>query len=477
MSGQQKRGFRLPWTAEQRGSDEASFAATMDQGTLDSAPAAVGDDLGEGPFHRAETQPAMTKGAAPAASNVPDKSAEAEMIDTDSMQDRIERASADGAWPTMDRPGESEHAAEPADASTASDGVAADAVADPPAAATESHGRRENPLVAGLVKAMREAAIASRAETTTRLQAEAAARIEAIRAESTDEAASLRKRVDEDIAGIREWSKIEMARIRAETEHRIEERRADAINESQRHLDAVEELVGQVQSTVSSFEADTEQFFQRLLAETDPARLAAIAEQAPEPPDLTGDLPKPTGWTARTAGSSTSSESDDAVAIESSTDVTTDDLTSGDDAAAKPAEAQADHEALQADAAAEAEAAATEGLDLSTAEEWPAAVMAAARRADEAAASSDENGHSSKLLVSGLTSVAGISAFKGAIGGLAGVRSVSVSTGERGVFVYTVNHDPETDIGAAIGELTAFAVQITEATGDSLSVTANEPAA
>ena len=479
MSGQQKRGFRLPWTAEQRGSEEGSAAATMDQGTLDSAPAAVGDDLGDGPFRRARTQPVMTKGAAPAASNVPDDSAEAEMIDTDSMQDRIERGSADGAWPTMDRAAESAQATEPAGA----DGVAADAVTEPPAAAKgESSGRRENPLVAGLIKAMREAAIASRAETTTRLQAEAAARIEAIRAESTDEAAALRKRVDDDIAAIREWSKVEMARIKAETEHRIEERRADAINESQRHLDAVEELIVQVQSTVSAFDANTEQFFDRLLAETDPARLAALAEQAPEPPDLTGDLAKPTGWTASTMGKPTSSESDaDAVVSETSSEVTAEassaESAADDTPVAERVEAQADHVALQADAAAAAEAAATEGLDLSTAEEWPAAVMAAARRADEAAASSDESGASSKLLVSGLTSVAGISAFKGAIGGLPGVRSVSVSTGERGVFVYTVNHEPETDIAAAIGDLSAFAVRITEATGDSLSVTAHEPAA
>ena len=480
MSGQQKRGFRLPWTAEQqRGSEDASAAATLDQGTLDSAPAAVGHDLGDGPFHRAETQPAMTTDAAPAASNVPDDSAEAEMIDTDSMQDRIERGSADGAWPTMDRADESAQAGEPAGASGAQEGFASEAVPGPAAADGEKSGRRENPLVAGLVKAMREAAIASRAETTTRLQAEAAARIEAIRAESTDEAAALRKRVDEDIAGVREWSKIEMARIRAETEHRIEERRADAINESQRHLDAVEELVGQVQATVAAFESDTEQFFQRLLAETDPARLAAIAEQAPDPPDLTGDLPKPTGWTGRTTDAPTSTESrDDALSSESADEA----LDAVSNAVEMPAPeaiaAQAGQEALQADAAAEAEAAATEGLDLSAADEWPAtSVMAAARRADEATPSSDENGATSKLHVSGLSSVAGISAFKGAIGGLPGVRSVSVSTGERGVFVYTVNHEPETDVAAALADLSAFAVQVTEATGDTLSVTAHEPAA
>ena len=79
--------------------------------------------------------------------------------------------------------------------------------------------------------------------------------------------------------------------------------------------------------------------------------------------------------------------------------------------------------------------------------------MSAARRAEEDAAPADKDGATSKLLVSGLTSVAGISAFKGALGGLSGVRSVSVSTGERGVFIFAVNHEPETDIAATISEL------------------------
>ena len=479
MSDQQKRGFRLPWAAE-RGADEVPAAATLDMGTLDSAPAAVGDDLGEGPFHRAEAEPTMTTDAAPVASDVPEDSAEAEMIDTDAMQDRIQRATGDGVWPTTD--------AVEADGATSEAGRPAEAVADPPPAESRP-ARRENPLVAGLVKAMREAALASRAETTTRLQAEAAARIEAIRAESTDEAAALRKRVDEDIAGVRDWSKVEMARIRAETEHRIEERRADAINESQRHLDAVEELVGQVQTTITTFEADMDRFFERLLAETDPARLASLAEQAPEPPDLSGELPKATGWIGRLETEPAEAESDEVVAddtadaepaeaqAEPAEPEPVEAQAEPAEAQAEPAEAQAEAEPLEASAAAEAEAAATEGLDLSAGDDWPAAVMSAARRADEDAAPADKDGSTSKLLVSGLTSVAGISAFKGAIGGLSGVRSVSVSTGERGVFIFTVSHEPETDIAATISELSSFAVQITSATRDSLSVTAHEPAA
>jgi hypothetical protein len=528
MSGQQKRGFRLPWNAE-RGSDEGSAAATIDQGTLDSAPAAVGDDLGERPFARAEKEPAKTMDAAPAASDVPDGSAEANMIETDSMQDRIDRAT-DGVWPPTDRATEAEQAGGDA---TGPAGAAPDAtperVAVPVGATTRTTPKRENPLVAGLVKAMREAALASRSETTTRLQAEAAARIESIRAESTDEAAALRKRVDEDIAGIREWSKVEMARIRAETEHRIEERRADAINESQRHLDSVEELVQRVQATVAAFESDMDGFFERLLAETDPGRLAALAEQVPDAPDLSGDLPAATGWTTSADASANGTESsvEEPAADEPATEAAeataepapetaeataeptteaagaTDEPTTeaaeataepvaeaaeaiaeptGEEAAAPAPEATAaqadvpaEPVALEAHAAAQAEVAASEGLDLGS-REWPAAFMAAARRAEKTAAAPVEGGATSQLLVTGLTSVAGISAFKGAIGGLAGVRSVSVSTGERGVFVYSVNHEEDTDLAAAIAGLSAFSTQVTASDGGSLTVTAHEPA-
>src|SRR6185369_349348 len=149
--------------------------------------------------------------------------------------------------------------------------------------------RRDNPLVAGLVKAMREAAVASREETTARLAAEAAARIEAIRGRATTEATGLRKRADDDVSAIREWSKAEMARVRQETEDRIEARKAELATETARHAASVDRLVEQVQSTVSSFEAEMDRFFGELLAEADPARLATLAEQAPDPPDLRGD--------------------------------------------------------------------------------------------------------------------------------------------------------------------------------------------
>jgi len=358
---------------------------------------------------------------------------------------------------------------------------------------------------------MREAALASRAETTTRLQAEASARVEAIRTEATEESAALRKRVDEDIAGIRDWSKGEMARIRQETEAKIEARRAEAVDESEQYTASVEKLVAQVQGRVDAYEADMDSFFERLLAENDPSALAGLAGQAPDAPDLTAEVldqpeavetPTTSEWDdvawGAIDGDILIGASDATTETEAEAETTSDTEPTGEADTTAEAETTSETEAtaeldtettaasepvaeagLEAEAAAEAEAASTEGLDVSPDGVWPTSVLAAARRtlhtgdADFQAAGVANT----RLLVNGLTSVAGISAFKGALGQLPGVRSVSVSSGEPGVFIFTVVHTPETDLQDGIAGLTAFSARVTDADGDSLTVVAQEPAA
>lgn len=439
MSSTQKRGFRLRWAGD-HGPEEGAPAAMLDLLTADPEAGEARDDVGKIARRLAEATQSTTTDAAPAATEVPTEepevSAEATMIESDSATtERIERAAGGGSWPTSDRADAPGQAKDPERA-----------VARPQlrVAGEPPIRRRENPLVTGLIKAMREAALASRAETASRLQSEATSRIEAIRAEATEDGATLRKQVDDDIAGIREWSKAEMARIRQETETRIESRREEAIAESKRHLEGVERLVEQVQTTVSAFEAEMDRFFAELLAESDPARLATLAEQAPEPPDLS-DAGLPTRELA--------------------------------DAEAPTAGIDEGAGGLEADAAAEAEAEATEGLDLSSSENWPAAVIAAARRIDGPTDDTENGTVGSRLLVSGLSSVAGISAFKGALGQLPGIRSVSVSSGERGVFIFAVHHDPDVDLGPAVLSLEGFSARISRTSDDGLAVIAHEPAA
>ena len=88
----------------------------------------------------------------------------------------------------------------------------------------------------------------------------------------------------------------------------------------------------------------------------------------------------------------------------------------------------------------------------------------------------DDDG-ATRLHVTGLTSVAGISAFKGALGQLPGVHAVSVSSGDPGVFVFAIDHDPEIDLATGVAAIPGFAARITDATDTGITVVAHEPAA
>jgi hypothetical protein len=223
----------------------------------------------------------------------------------------------------------------------------------------------------------------------------------------------------------------------------------ECASETERHSESVEHLVAGVQSVVERFQADMDGFFERLLTEDDPATLASLALQAPDAPDLSGDGPP---------------------ALE----------LPGDAASDPVATVRA---ALAADAAAAAELAASEGLDLGQGDGWPAATVDAPQAdepvaehvAEPVAAAPGDDG-ATRLLVRGLGSVAGISALKGALGQLPGVHAVSVSSGDHGEFVFAVSHDPGVDLATGIAGLPGFAARITDATDDGIAVVAHEPA-
>src|SRR5258705_7228657 len=146
--------------------------------------------------------------------------------------------------------------------------------------------RRPTKFMADLSRAMQAAAESSRDETMARLSSEAKTVVEGIHAASTEEGASLRRRADDAVAAVREWSKGEIARIREETEARIATRKTALDGEIEAHAQVVEVRVQQVAATISEFEAQMAEFFERLHAEEDPTRIATMAEAMPDPPDL-----------------------------------------------------------------------------------------------------------------------------------------------------------------------------------------------
>jgi hypothetical protein len=140
-------------------------------------------------------------------------------------------------------------------------------------------------------------------------------------------------------------------------------------------------------------------------------------------------------------------------------------------------------EVLDARGAAEAEAEAFAGIEAADDEEIATEADMAeaiadedvARRLDAFTAHIGSETVASKLAVVGLVSVASIAGFKRALAKSAGIRSVTVASGPSGDFVFTVTHDPETDLRSIVPTLDGFAAAVTGDADGVLAVTASDP--
>ena len=77
--------------------------------------------------------------------------------------------------------------------------------------------------------------------------------------------------------------------------------------------------------------------------------------------------------------------------------------------------------------------------------------------------------------MTGLVSVASIASFKRHLGRLAGVKSVGVSSGPEGEFLFAVHHTADIVLRDAIPSLPSFQARVTGSGEGTLSVTAHDP--
>jgi len=394
---------------------------------------------------------------------------------------------------------EAPNAEAPAEGSTVAEQSTADEASTPPeepetsdmidATATTST-RRPTKFMAELSRAMQTAVETSRDETMARLAADAKTVVEEIHAASAGEAAELHRHADDDVAAVREWSKAEIARIREETEARIALRKTALDGEMDQHGQVVESRVQQVGATVAAFEQEMAAFFERLSTEQDPTRIAAAivepmtASFAPTE-TLIGDTPAiesdgsemteseasaEIGETVETGEAETEPETGEAEFVEAAESVET---------------GEAEAEASAPDfAAAEAEAAAFTGDvedDASEANErTPApthdhesAAAALAATADDSPPQGERA--TTRVMVTGLVSVASIATFKRSLGRVPGVSTIGVASGPDGEFVFTVSHDSGIGLGDAIVALPGFEARVTAETSGGLEVAAHDP--
>jgi hypothetical protein len=501
-----KSGFRLPWSADRNESDT-------------QAEGAVVDTTGEDPAQAASELEAPT------------------------MTDTAPTPPETGTEPTsatVDAP-PSEFA---------------------PSSSASAVTRKPNKFMADLTRAMQAAAESARAESLERFTAEAKAHIESIHASTADEATELRKKADDDIASVREWSKSEVARIREETDERIQHRKDVLEREIEAHAAQIESRIERVQQRVNGFESEMAAFFERLLAEDDPTRFAAMAESLPEPPPFDADAawePEPvaastdagewatpaaesavaveeshaeteaveavetpvgeasvaeeTAGEAATSGDTTTYEAptsdEQLIGVESSNGVAdwgapsevsvdsdassdtyqTPDVSDRGDLFGMAAEdtptAEADPRltALGLDpdfAAAEAEAGAFPVATAGSDDEIPLiADDALAARLAGLVPETEASGETSttRVIVTGLVSVASIAGFKRNLARLSSVHSVGVTSGPDGEFVFSVNHDPSMALGEQIATLPGFGARVTNEGPGELTVAARDPEA
>ncbi len=413
----------------------------------------------------------------------------------------------------------------------------AQAVDPSPAEASDSAapGRKPNKFMADLTRAMQGAAETAKGDTLARFTADAKAHIESIHAATAVEATDLRKQADDDVASIREWSKAEIARIREETDERITHRKARLEREIEAHAADIEGRIERVQRRVDAFEAEMADFFKRLIAEEDATRFAAMAESLPEPPpfdDMAAGEFEATAatepdtdtetWDAAAAQvddvpaeravvvepwpdapaeavvetvdapeSTDTAEADDAHPAEAQAEAwsTTDEQPANDDAGTAAPESESESDGVARDPridalgltpdfdAAEAEAA------VFTPEEAPAEEEIAVIGDDALAARlaglvPDENhaqALTTRVVVTGLVSVASIAGFKRQLSRVAGVQSVGVSSGPDGEFLFSVAHDAGIVLRDAITTLPGFGARVTAESEGELTVTARDP--
>jgi len=413
-----------------------------------------------------------------------------------------------------------EQTAEPTDEATdMGDPTTAEEIVTPDMtdATAVSATRRPTKFMADLSRAMQTAAEASRDETMARFGGDAKVAVEEIRTSSAEEAAGLRRRADDDVAAVREWSKTEIARIREETDSRIVARKAALDGEMDAFAAIIEARVERVNATVTEYEAEMADFFERLLAEQDPTRIATMAQAMPDPPDLSSIAatvteaaprvdpapePAPVELTPEPAPDSpveaavegeATVEAEAAVegeatvegeaAVEGEATVDAEATVEGEATEEPEAAVEVEAEPVAAPdfAAAEAEAAAfTSDLD---ADDGLTSLSAANGDApvEEPAVESANGRHGSadrvttRVVVLGLVSVASIATFKRSLGRVSGVSAIGVASGPDGEFVFTVSHDSSLGLAAAITALPGFDARISAETPGGLEVAAHDP--
>jgi len=135
-------------------------------------------------------------------------------------------------------------------------------------------------------RAMRAAAAQERSRISGAVAEVTVAHEQKVRDRGASEATELRRLADEDVAGIQQSAEEAIQAIRSEADKKVIERRQSLAEYLDRHAALVETEIGRVNGAVDDYNAQLDGFFGRLADEQNPAEIARLAGQLPEPPNL-----------------------------------------------------------------------------------------------------------------------------------------------------------------------------------------------
>jgi len=303
-----------------------------------------------------------------------------------------------------------------------------------------------------LTAAMRRVADDARETSLADARAAVAAKISAMRVAAGSRAEDLRTRAEQDTTGIGDWSRAEIVRIEAETQRKIEQRRAQLNEQLEEHDRKAASDIAALEAQVEQYEGELALFFAQLGEISDPDTFIAAARRMPRLPQTNGEA-APDGGMAADAGTA----ADEAMGgheerLRSLGIDRTGEPDLADNEAAPTNGVEPEPEAVASDGPAAAETA-------PAADEPPAAPAAPAARAATAAdepvtppavAPSVTTDAITLVAAVGLGSFGAVTSFKTALEKAKGVTNVRLSLGSGGEFMYNVTHQADVDLTALI---------------------------
>jgi hypothetical protein len=291
-------------------------------------------------------------------------------------------------------------------------------------------------FLSSLTAAMRRVADDARETSLADARAAIAAKIAAMRAAATARSDELRNRAEQDVTGIGEWSQAEIVRIEAETQRKIEQRRAQLAEQLDEHDRRSSSEIAALEAQVEQYEGELALFFAQLGEIRDPDTFISAARRMPR-------LPTPDAESDGDgeAGTAADHETDETVAAEHQErlrDLGIDRNGHTDMAEGETAPTNGTEPGTEDDTRDEAPAVQAPAVEASPDAEPPAPPMSSIGDA-----TSDTT---TTLAAVGLGSFGAVTSFKTALEKAEGVTAVRLSLGSGGEFMYTVTHRTDVDM-------------------------------